>query len=404
MPTQAKPYRYQLPPKAIKSDCPDCGPQHKMTLSRYVDTRTGETLPEEYGRCDRQSNCGYYLNPYQKDASGVSYADEVKARNGAGNIPKELFHIAGNWKRNGYATRESVVTELQGELVGATPEQAEAVARYIFDKPKRLPQSTPAPVYSIPDEVFSPSLGRYDQNQFARLLIRHFGLGVALDLLQRFQIGTSSHWPGACVFWYIDEQGRKRGGQIKLFGKDWHTAKYVDREGKQRSKTSWVHFALLRRCKAKETPVPDWLTEYDQKAERSPCLFGLPQLPNAPVDQPIAIVEAPKTAVVCAAHMPGFTWLAVGALSYLNAERLAPVRGRKIVLFPDLNACYDRINAKGETIKGWLTRANELRAKGFQVEVSTYMEDRATDEQKEQGLDLADFLLNEHKGYPPDWG
>ena len=371
MNTTAAALRYQLPKKAIKSDCPGCGPKHRRTLSRYVDTRTGEPLPEPYGRCDRESNCGYHLSPYYKTASGLSYADEVyqywKADNHAA-APRQHGHRMSNGKR---------------------PDSMSSTRNAV-------PPSAPAPIYSIPDEVFSRSIGHYDKNQLARLLSQQLGQSVASELLQRFHVGTSARWPGACVFWYIDEQNRKRGGQIKLFGPDWHTAK----KSNGKSKTSWVHSALTYRLEKGETgtqerPLPDWLVDYNQCGECSPCLFGLPQLLTAPVDMPVAIVEAPKTAIVCTAYLPDFIWLAVGALSYLNAERLRPIRGRKIVLYPDLNAYYDRVNEQGQAVKGWLSRADELRANGFHVEVSDFLEQRATDEQKQAGLDLADFLLQQ---------
>lgn len=347
----AQTYRYQLPKKAFKSDCPDCGPKHRRTLSRYVDSQTGEPLPEPYGRCDRESNCSYHLSPYHKSASGLSYADEVYQQ----------------WKED-------------------SPMPARA------NQPKRVssPPSAPALVYSIPDEVFNQSLGHYDKNQFARLLLQQFGHRKAIELLQRFHIGTSARWPGACVFWYIDEQNRKRGGQIKLFGSDWHTEKYVDRDGRKRAKVDWVHSALKYRTEKAGTPLPDWLIEYNDKGERSSCLFGLPQLRTEIADKPIAIVEAPKTAIVCTVYLPDFIWLAVGSLSYLTLNtdvgraRLAPVRGRKVMLFPDLNAFAD-----------WSKRAEQLRANGFVVEVSDYLETHASEEQKQAGLDLADYLLRQ---------
>ncbi|WP_461116809.1 DUF6371 domain-containing protein [Spirosoma jeollabukense] len=83
----------------------------------------------------------------------------------------------------------------------------------------------------MPEEVFQQSLGFYERNQLAILLKTHLSEDTATALLQRFQIGTSSRWPGACVFWYIDEHNRKRGGQIKLFGGDFHTVKYKDAQG-----------------------------------------------------------------------------------------------------------------------------------------------------------------------------
>ena len=386
--TITKPYRYQLPKKAIKGDCPQCGPRYRRTLSRYVDTKTSEPLPDSYGRCDRESNCGYSLSPYEKTATGMSYADEVRERNQLPPIPKKWFRIAGKWKRNG-CTRASMISGFQESLIGATADEAERIARFIYDKPLLQPAQATQPtqvsrVCSIPDEVFQQSLSHYERNQFARLLDQQFGQTVATELLQRFQIGTSAHWPGACVFWYIDEQNRKRGGQIKSFGPDWHTEKYLDREGNKRSKTSWVHSALKRRLEKAGTPVPNWLVEYEEQADRSPCLFGLPQLRTAQADTPIAIVEAPKTAVICTQYLPGFIWLAIGAKSYLNAERLAPVRGRKLTLYPDLNAFSD-----------WSRRADQLRTDGFQVTVSVYLESYASEEQKQAGLDLADYLLQQ---------
>ena len=58
--------------------------------------------------------------------------------------------------------------------------------------------------------------------------------------------------------------------------------------------------------------------------------------------------------------------MAVGALSYLNAERLAPLRGRRIELFPDLSV-------DGHAFDRWNRVAGELLAQGFQITVSTYL-------------------------------
>lgn len=359
----AKPYRYQLPRKAIKTDCPQCGPRHRKTLSRYVDTKTGDPLPDIYGRCDRESNCGYHLSPYYKQPSGLSYYDEIKARFSVGPIPKAWFKQAARQKHNGVTKQGIITTLIQTE--GATLEQAERVAAFLFDQPAPplVKPATDSPVFTIPEAVFAQSLAHYEQNQFALLLRRHFGMSVADELLQRFQIGTSARWPGACVFWYIDEQSRKRGGQIKLFDDTFHTVKYVVKDGQKRSRTSWVHSAYARRCDQQKQPYPDWLTAYmDERndVQKSPCLFGLPQLLTAPVDQPVALVEAPKTAVISTPYFPGFIWMAVGALSYLNAERLAPLRGRRIELFPDLSK-------DGSAFERWNRVAGELSGQGFHI-------------------------------------
>ena len=54
-------YQYILEKGSKKYHCPDC---KRKTFVRYTDTETGNYLPEQYGRCDRESKCSYHLNPY----------------------------------------------------------------------------------------------------------------------------------------------------------------------------------------------------------------------------------------------------------------------------------------------------------------------------------------------------
>lgn len=79
-------------------------------------------------------------------------------------------------------------------------------------------------------------------------------------------------------------------------------------------------------------------------------------------------------------------------LSYLTPERLAPLRGRRIVLFPDSGA-----------LNKWQLKAEELRGLGFIVQVSAALENLVTSDERKAGIDLADVLLNEWESYPPSW-
>jgi hypothetical protein len=53
-------YRYNLDKSSKKFHCPNC---NKKTFVRYFDIEKKEYLPIEFGRCDRENNCGYHSTP-----------------------------------------------------------------------------------------------------------------------------------------------------------------------------------------------------------------------------------------------------------------------------------------------------------------------------------------------------
>ena len=59
-------HRYILDKSSKKHLCPEC---NKRRLVRYVDTQSGNYLPDIYGRCARESKCSYHLNPYTEGYS-----------------------------------------------------------------------------------------------------------------------------------------------------------------------------------------------------------------------------------------------------------------------------------------------------------------------------------------------
>lgn len=337
-------FRYILQPytgRRSRVPCPACGKPGEFT--RYLDNETGELLPDEYGRCNRESNCGYHANPYTSNPGEQSFA--------------QVAQLA----------------------IPGTP------AALVPHRPPP-PRSAPSPLVLIPAELYRASLKHYERNNLARLLRQHFGLGVANELLARFALGTSAHWPGACIFWLLDEYGQVRGGQVVLYDGTGHTVKYP------RRCTTWVHTALASRYRQQKLPAPGWLTSYEQHGQKSPCLFGLPQLGTAPAGKPVALVESAKTAMICAPYWPEFIWLATMGQSYLTAERLAPLKGRRLTLFPDAGS-----------LANWQQRAEKLRNQGFDAKVSIDLEYSVTPDERNEGLDLADVLLVEWPGYPPSW-
>ena len=237
----------------------------------------------------------------------------------------------------------------------------------------------PKLVSFIPVELFKSSLNlaAYESNHFVQYLIELFGAEVAGEQVSRYFIATSKHWKGATVFWQIDAQGNVRTGKIMLYSPT--TGKRVK---EPRAHINWVHKALKQ---------PEF--------ELRQCLFGEHLLIDK--TKPVAIVESEKTAVIASVYLPQFIWLAVGSLTNLNAEKCSILKGRTVTLFPDLNG-FDN----------WSNKAKELSHVANFV-VSDILERKATEDERKQGLDLADYLIrfdrrefftvkpDEHRETPP---
>jgi hypothetical protein len=290
-------YRYRLRQGGGKDRCPSCG---QRRFVRYVDTWTGEAIAENVGRCDRENSCGYHLWPI-------------------------------DYFRNG----------------GARPTGATRPA----------PKTKPEPSFISP-QTMQASLKAYERNNFCQWLCRVFGEAKALQLVIAYRVGTSKHWPGACVYWQVDEAGRIRRGKVMLYNNE--TGRRVKEPGNMIAGVHWL------------------LGMSDRKP--LPCLFGL-HLAAKDRSRPVAVVESEKSAIIGAGFVPEFIWTATGGSGSMNPEILAPLRGREVVLFPDLGA-FDKWRDKADGLQG--------------VRVSDVIEQCASAEDRAAGLDVADYLLREH--------
>lgn len=337
-------HRYTLEPyqsgKPTRFDCPQCAPTHRRTFSRYIDTETGEHLADHIGRCSRESNCAYHYTPkqhYEDIRTDTPDTVEVRTRSRPAYRPKT----------------------------------------------KQVDTSAIATA-TIPVALLKASRKEYARNSFVKYLLTFTNADTVNGLISRYHIGTSKRWEGATVFWWVTPDGAVTGGQVVQFGADGHTAKhtYRNKEGKEVTgrRTRPIHKILLRQYSERKLTPPDWLTNYDQHGEKFPTLFGLHQLRTEPPTKPIAIVEAPATAIVASIYFPQFIWLAAGSLSWLTEKRLASLSGRTVCLFPDLGG-----------FEKWQQKAHELGHLA-RFTVSDFLERHATDEQRKQGLDLRDFL------------
>ena len=213
------------------------------------------------------------------------------------------------------------------------------------------------PVSFIPVEVFKASLKAYETNNFVQFLINLFGVEVASQLVSRYFIATSKHWNGATVFWQIDIKGKVRTGKIMLYSPT--TGKRIKEPFNH---INWAHKAIKK---------PEF--------ELRQCLFGEHLLIDK--TKHVAIVESEKTAIIASVYLPQFIWVAVGSLTNLNAEKCSILKGRTVTLFPDLNG-----------FEKWSNKANELSHLAI-FTVSDLLELKATEAEKKQGFDLADYLI-----------
>ena len=85
--------------------------------------------------------------------------------------------------------------------------------------------------------------------------------------------------------------------------------------------------------------------------------------------------------MIASVYLPQFIWLAVGSLTNLNADKCSILKERNVILFPDLNG-FDK----------WSNKAKELSPLAT-FTVSDLLERKASETEKHQGYDLADYLI-----------
>lgn len=209
----------------------------------------------------------------------------------------------------------------------------------------------------IEKDILKNSLNAFDQNNFVEYLLNRYGADITTKAVTNYRIGTSKHWPGSTVFWQVDKDAKVRSGKIMLYSSD--TCKRVREPFNH---IQWVHRAL----KIKDFNL-------------SQCLFGEHLLKGN--NKPVAIVESEKSAIIASLYFPKYIWLACCSLQGLNKTKCEVLRGREVILFPDLNGLHT-----------WQEKALELKELA-KITVSTFLEENATQEEIDQGLDIADYLL-----------
>ena len=335
-------HRYIFEKGSKKHHCPECS---KKRFVRYIDTETGNLLPHHYGRCDRESKCSYHLNPYKDGYTKMIWE-------------QEQVQSTSDWKPH----------------------------KPTFNK-VQYPKSKPV---FIPDEVLKQTLSGYEKNVFIQNLLSRVAFPFCIDEVEKvissYHLGTiqNGYRKGANTFPFIDFQGNIRAIQVKQFNEHNHTAG-----------TDFLHSIIEKYHTRNNKPLPEWLEAYHKNDTKVSCLFGEHLLAKHP-HNPIALVEAPKTAIYGTLYF-GFPeqqtnllWLAVYNLSSLNLNKCKSLKSRNVYLFPDLSK-------DGKAFELWSGKAKQIQSQlqGTHFTVSNLLEQLATEQDKLQGKDIADYLIKQ---------
>ncbi len=210
------------------------------------------------------------------------------------------------------------------------------------------------------------------------------------------------------IFWQIDCEGRIHDGKAMWYGADCHRLKS--------KKPTWVSALLRQRnaglrsekgtVKSENCPSPlnSKLSTLNQTS--SHCFFGLHLLTEkedlfSPAEMremkeshAVCLVEAEKSAFILSELYPEYIWLASGGLGEVQPDKFRPLRGHRVIMFPDTDP-------DGIAYKRWYDAAQFVMQQPFwenspPIYVSSLLEIHATPEQKQRKIDLVDFLFEGH--------
>ncbi len=256
--------------------------------------------------------------------------------------------------------RNAVITSRPVITLNGIRLKRKSCPKIIFRSYTPIKEVEPKATSYIDLDIVNQSLQRYPDNKLFQFLSAQFGEAETLKLMAKYKVGTSKHWDGATVFWQIDYQNRVRTGKIMLYNPT--TGKRIK---EPYNHVTWVHSVLHKE-------------DYNLKQ----CFFGEHLLPEDK-SRPVALVESEKTAIIASYYLPQFLWIASGGKNgCFNVNSLSVLAGRSVVLFPDLGAT-----------NYWQSKISLMKSCGIEVQMFDYLEVNATEDERKEGYDIADYLL-----------
>lgn len=144
-------FKFKLEKGSKKHFCPKC---NKKRFVRFINSETNDYLDPKYGRCDRESACGYFLKP---------------------NDNKPLV-----------------------QTINYTPAKTIKIG-------------------TINQPILEGSLKKFDSNKIFQFLCKYFDEKSVQNVFKKYNVGTSNKWNGSTVFWQVDTKNKIRTGKIMLY-------------------------------------------------------------------------------------------------------------------------------------------------------------------------------------------
>lgn len=231
------------------------------------------------------------------------------------------------------------------------------------------PPKPAGPICELPKEIVERTILMEPESNFVKFLDTLFDPLIVEGLVYMYNLGVTKN--GEVIFYQKDIKGRYRGGKIIQYNPT--LGKRIKNGGG--IPVNWVHPLFKKRGFIPD----DW--------QMTQCLFGEHLLTEYP-DKPVCLVEAEKTAIICCGFMPEYNWLATGGKTQLG-DKLNVLKGFDVTALPDIDA-----------VEYWAEYFASFTGADIKVE-DPYGED-ATDEDRENQIDIADILIRWHQAGEPD--
>lgn len=273
---------------------------------------------------------------------------------------------------------------------------SEAQQRPVAPKPYKAPimEEKPEVIDFIPAQYMLNSLRRYDENGFIVGLNRLFRQDAGSRVIKQYMIGTSIKYQDkgylSTVFWQVDVNESIRQCNVIMYNPE--TLKRSRDENMRPKKYG------------------QWISPEMKGKSLRCCFFGEHLLREHP-QKDVCIVESEKTAIICSLFYPGYNWLATSGTTGVQWKEKHPceaLKGRRVKLFPDAG---EKNGIKAYRV--WCDIANSIAGMiDCKISVSDLIEKKATDQERADGWDLADYLINRcpetglaltDHGYPAIW-